>query len=218
MKLKPQYFGHLMQTDDSLAKSLMLGKRAAMNGTFIASQKQWTWTLADFRRQRGTGRPGILQSMGLQRVRHNWVTEQQQQHLILLHFFPLNSAHFMEKKLRVCFRTYSMFPVCWFCFVAFCQSKSYPDFMLSPESPSRITEHMVVVGTSDNQIIIKIKDWIICIVLLDSNVYSVNKSDFLLLKKFPGFPGGSVVENSPANAGDTDTISGPGRSHVDWSN
>ena len=90
--------------------------------------------------------------------------------------------------------------------------------MLSPESPSRITEHMVVVGTSDNQIIIKIKDWIICIVLLDSNVYSVNKSDFLLLKKFPGFPGGSVVENSPANAGDTDTISGPGRSHVDWSN
>ena len=26
LKLKPQYFGHLMQTDDSLEKSLMLGK------------------------------------------------------------------------------------------------------------------------------------------------------------------------------------------------
>ena len=145
MKLKPPYFGHLMQTDDSLEKSLMLGKRAAI----IASRRQWTWTLADSRRQWGTGRPGVLQSMGLQRVRHNWVTEQQQQHLILLHFFSLNSAHFM-RKLRVCFRTYSVFPVCWFCFVAFCQSKSYPDFMLSPESPSRITERMVVVGTSDN--------------------------------------------------------------------
>ena len=90
--------------------------------------------------------------------------------------------------------------------------------MLSSESPSRITERMVVVGTSDNQIIIKIKDWIICIVLLDSNVYSVNKPDFLLLKKFPGFPGGSVVENSPANAGDTGSMLDPGRSHMLWSN
>ena len=26
MKLKPQYFGHLMQRDDSLEKTLMLGK------------------------------------------------------------------------------------------------------------------------------------------------------------------------------------------------
>ena len=30
---------------------------------------------------RRTGRPGVLQSMGLQRVRHDWVTEQQQQRL-----------------------------------------------------------------------------------------------------------------------------------------
>ena len=28
----------------------------------------------------GTGKPGVLQSMGSQRIRHNWVTEQQQQH------------------------------------------------------------------------------------------------------------------------------------------
>ena len=33
-----------------------------------------------------------------------------------------------------------------------------------------------------------------------------------------GFPGGSVVENLPANAGDTGLISGPGRSHMLWSN
>ena len=32
-----------------------------------ASSRRWWWT----------GKPGVLQSMGLQRVRHNWVTEQQ---------------------------------------------------------------------------------------------------------------------------------------------
>ena len=29
-----------------------------------------------------------------------------------------------------------------------------------------------------------------------------------------GFPGGSVVKNPPANAGDMGLISGPGRSHM----
>ena len=33
-----------------------------------------------------------------------------------------------------------------------------------------------------------------------------------------GFPGGTVVENPPANAGDTGSIPGPGRSHIPWSN
>ena len=31
------------------------------------------------------------------------------------------------------------------------------------------------------------------------------------------FPGGAVVKNPPANAGDTGLISGPGRSHMPWS-
>ena len=31
--------------------------------------KLWRW--------QGTGRPGMLQSMGLQRIRHNWAIEQQ---------------------------------------------------------------------------------------------------------------------------------------------
>ena len=33
-----------------------------------------------------------------------------------------------------------------------------------------------------------------------------------------GFPGGAVVKNPPANAGDTDSSPGPGRSHMLWSN
>ena len=32
------------------------------------------------------------------------------------------------------------------------------------------------------------------------------------------FPGGAVVESSPANAGDTGSIPGPGRSHMPRSN
>ena len=33
-----------------------------------------------------------------------------------------------------------------------------------------------------------------------------------------GFPGGAVVKNPPANAGDTSSIPGPGRSHMPQSN
>ena len=32
-----------------------------------------------------------------------------------------------------------------------------------------------------------------------------------------GFPGGAVVKNPPANAGDMGSIPGPGRSHMLWS-
>ena len=33
-----------------------------------------------------------------------------------------------------------------------------------------------------------------------------------------GFPGGPVVKNPPAYAGNTGSIPGPGRSHMQWSN
>ena len=42
---------------------------------WIASQTQWTWVWANSRRQRRTGKPGVLQFMGPQRVGHDWVTE-----------------------------------------------------------------------------------------------------------------------------------------------
>ena len=37
-------------------------------------------------------------------------------------------------------------------------------------------------------------------------------------KKKRDFPGGAVVKNPPANAGDTGSSPGPGRSHMPWSN
>ena len=82
LELKLQYFGHLMQRADSLEKTLMLGRieggrrreRQRMRwlecinnsmGWVQVNSRSWWWT----------GRPGVLQSMGLQRVRHDWVTE-----------------------------------------------------------------------------------------------------------------------------------------------
>ena len=39
-----------------------------------------------------------------------------------------------------------------------------------------------------------------------------------LLKNYLGFPGGTVIKNSPANAGDRGSIPGPGRSHMPRNN
>ena len=85
LKLKLQYFGHLMQRVDSLEKTLMLGKTKAEGkgddrgwDGWMASLTQWTWVWASSRRWWRTRKPGVLQSMWSQRVGHNWVTEQQQ--------------------------------------------------------------------------------------------------------------------------------------------
>ena len=42
---------------------------------WMASPTQWTWVWVNSGSWWWTGRPGVLQSMGLQRVRHNWATE-----------------------------------------------------------------------------------------------------------------------------------------------
>ena len=42
---------------------------------WMASPTQCTWVWVDSRSWWWTGRPGMLQSMGPQRVRHDWVTE-----------------------------------------------------------------------------------------------------------------------------------------------
>ena len=42
----------------------------------MVSLTQWTWVWANSGRQWRTGKPGVLQSMGSQRIRHDWGTEQ----------------------------------------------------------------------------------------------------------------------------------------------
>ena len=86
LKLKLQYFGHLMQRANSLEKTLMLRKikgrrrrRRQRTRYLDASLTQWTRVWARSGRWWRTGKPGVLYSMGSQRVRHDWATEQQQQ-------------------------------------------------------------------------------------------------------------------------------------------
>ena len=42
---------------------------------WMASPTQWTWVWVNSKSWWWTGRPGVLQSMGLQRVGHDWATE-----------------------------------------------------------------------------------------------------------------------------------------------
>ena len=74
LKLKLQYFGHLMQRTDSLKKTLMLekikgGRRRGWHG-WMASPTRWTWVWASSGSWWGTGKPCTLQSIGSQRVGH----------------------------------------------------------------------------------------------------------------------------------------------------
>ena len=84
LKLKLQYFGHQMWQTDSLDNTLMLGnieggrRRGGWDrgwDGWMASPTQQTWVWASSRSWWWTGRPGVLQSMGSQRVGHNWVSE-----------------------------------------------------------------------------------------------------------------------------------------------
>ena len=67
-----------------LEKTLMLGRLKVGGerddrgqGGWVASPTQWTWVWTSSGRWWRTGKPGVLQSMGSQRVRHDCATEQQ---------------------------------------------------------------------------------------------------------------------------------------------
>ena len=59
---------------------------------WMPSLIRWTWVWVNSGSWWWTGRPGILQFMGLQRVRHDWVTE--------LNWIPWND-YTMFKKIRI---------------------------------------------------------------------------------------------------------------------
>ena len=78
LTLKLQYFGHLIWRADSLEKTLMLaGGEGDDRGwdSWMASLTQWTWVWVDSGSWWWTGRPCVLQFMGLQRLGHGWATE-----------------------------------------------------------------------------------------------------------------------------------------------
>ena len=82
LKLRLQYFGHRMQTADSLERPwgwerLREGEEGDDRGWdgWMASPTRWTWVWVDSSSWWWTGRPGVLRFVGSQRVRHDWATE-----------------------------------------------------------------------------------------------------------------------------------------------
>ena len=82
LKLKLQYFGYLMQSVDTLEKTLVLGenegrrKRGRKRTRWLDGITTWfTWVWINSRSWWWTGRPGVLWFMRFQRVRHDWATE-----------------------------------------------------------------------------------------------------------------------------------------------
>ena len=99
LKLKLQYFGHLMQRTDSLEKTLMLGKIEGWRRGW--QRMRWLegitkvmdmslgklWELVMGRK------PGMLQSTGSQRVGHNWATELNWHTDLKCHFYRMWNCH-----------------------------------------------------------------------------------------------------------------------------
>ena len=81
LKLKLQSIGHLMQRTDSLERPWCWERLKAGEGDdrgcdgWMASLTQWAWVWVRSGSWWWTGKPGVLLSMGSQRVKHNWATE-----------------------------------------------------------------------------------------------------------------------------------------------
>ena len=93
---------------------------------WMASPTQWTWIWTNSGRWWRTGRPDVLQSMGLQRVAHDFVTEKQQQTL---------NQHFLSSRL-----TYSSLPT-WAFPQAYGAPRPCAQCWLLPQSSLSFSSH-----------------------------------------------------------------------------
>ena len=105
LKLKLQYFGHLVQRTDSFEKTLMLGK---IEGGRRRARQRMRWLdgitnsmdmslskLQELVMDRA-GRPGVLRSMGSQRVGIDWATKLNSTESQCLCVFLSNQVHFFK--------------------------------------------------------------------------------------------------------------------------
>ena len=106
LKLKLQYFGLLLRRTESLEKTwcwerLKAGGEVDDRGGdgWMASPTWWTWVCVRSGCWWWTGKPNVLQSMGLQRVGHDWATELNWSEISHLWLSYLNSSHCLARVL-----------------------------------------------------------------------------------------------------------------------
>ena len=111
LKLKLQYFGHLMWKIDSFEKTWCWERLKVGEGDdrgwdgWVASPTQW----ANSRSWWWTGRPGMLQSMGSQRVGHDWAIELNRTQLTGHKFYNFRLLNFTSNDLfSKCFEKWFM--------------------------------------------------------------------------------------------------------------
>ena len=94
-------------------------------GGWIASTTQWTWVWASSGRWWRTGKPGMLQSMGSQRVKHDLVTEQTVQELKHVR----KEWEVEAQNLVLCFSVFTrfIFAILLFLIVGVIQSPKYAE-------------------------------------------------------------------------------------------
>ena len=105
LKLKLQHFDHLMRRADSFEKPWDWERLRAEGERddrgwdgWMASLTQWTWVWVNSRRWWRTGRPGLLQFMGSQRVGHDWATELQSlEYRRCVNFINTVSQHILRR-------------------------------------------------------------------------------------------------------------------------
>ena len=132
LKLKLQYFGHLMQRADSFEKTLMLGKIEGRKGRELQGMRwldgisnQWTWVWVNYKGWWWTGRPSILWILGSQRIGHDWVNE-----LNWIRCFPWElpklSLHCLLKEIIIFILTWRI--IAFQCCVGFCHTSTWVSF------------------------------------------------------------------------------------------
>ena len=107
LKLKLQYFGHLMWRVHWKRLWCWEGLGAGEEGDdrgwdgWMASPTRWTWVWVNSGSWWWTGRPGVLQFMGSHRVGHDWATELKNSYTF---------GHYPDRFLVLCW--WDFFPKC----------------------------------------------------------------------------------------------------------